>query len=193
MFVCHPHEAWEEFDCHGRHEQSNRTQEDSHRLLDPRRRRRCCLRGIHVDKTLAHILGTQNTISKPHATMNYQVIILITILCAVFVVILGYAFSQMYHKQQVFTLPARTIPTTASEDQRRYMRRVRARNWAALMETADMEAAYGAESEYTRAASVPMINVIHERSEVESQPAQSYSGHGHHPHQSSPPRVWREL
>lgn len=96
--------------------------------------------------------------------MNYQITILITILCAIFVVFLCYAFWQMSHKQKLFTKPAPSATRSFSIQQQRYMRSQRAMNRQALAELADMEAGYGAETEYTTTASMGRFNATHDRS-----------------------------
>lgn len=104
--------------------------------------------------------------------MNYQITILIAILCAIFVVLLCYAFWQMSHKQKLFIKPVPSATRPFSPQQQRYMRSQRESNRQALAELADMEAGYGAETEYTTTASMGRFNATRDRSIAGSMPGQ---------------------
>ncbi|KIV93778.1 hypothetical protein PV10_04966 [Exophiala mesophila] len=120
--------------------------------------------------------------------MNYQVTILLAILCAIFVVLLCYAFWQMSHKQKLFSKPARGSRKAFSPQQQQYMRSQRMRNLQALAELADIEAGYGAETEYTTTASMGRFNPPHDKSIAGSTPGHLASNQSR---QDIPARQWQ--
>lgn len=77
--------------------------------------------------------------------MKAQIIILITILLTVFVILLGYATWRLQHRQPYLTAWDNRMMSPYSDEQRQYMRQLRARNRDALREAAgtDAIAVYG--------------------------------------------------
>lgn len=73
--------------------------------------------------------------------MNAQIIILITILLTVFVILLAYATWRIQHRQPYLTVWDNPMMSPYSEEQKQYMRQLRARNRDALREVAGTDAA----------------------------------------------------
>lgn len=75
--------------------------------------------------------------------MNAQLIILITILLAVFVILLGYATWRIRHRQPYLTVGDNPMMSPFSDEQKQHMRQLRARNRDALREVAGVGGVYG--------------------------------------------------
>lgn len=90
--------------------------------------------------TLSFVLSFTQTLSEH---MNAQLIILITILLAVFVILLGYATWRIRHRQPYLTVGDNPMMSPFSDEQKQHMRQLRARNRDALREVAGIGGVYG--------------------------------------------------